>query len=45
MISKHRRDWTQASGSTVPSGHTGAVSATSARSPARMARQYPNGIS
>ena len=38
MISKQRRACAAGSGSTVPSGHCGAVPATTTRSPTRTAR-------
>src|SRR2546430_11926294 len=41
MISKHRLAWTYGSGSTDPSGQTGAVPETMTRSPMRIARQKP----
>src|SRR3989440_10342221 len=41
MISKHRLAWMYGSGSTDPSGQTGAVPDTTTRSPMRMARQKP----
>jgi hypothetical protein len=41
MMSKQRRAWIATSGSTVPSGHCGAVPDTTTRSPTRTARLYP----
>src|SRR3954470_13899375 len=41
IISMQRRTWTATSGSTSPSGQTGAVPATSTRSPTRTARLKP----
>src|SRR6478752_1470324 len=41
MISQHRRAWTAGSGSTLPSGHTGAVPLTAIVLPTRTARLNP----
>ena len=41
MISKHLFAWAYGSGSTEPSGQTGAVPETITRSPTRMARENP----
>lgn len=41
MISRHLLAWTYGSGSTEPSGQTGAVPETITRSPTRTAREKP----
>jgi hypothetical protein len=41
MISRQRAAWASGSGSQEPSGQTGAVPATSTRSPTRTARLKP----